>query len=133
MARHPHFDDKGTLDWQTRWDDALAAARRDKKLVFIEMGREACSNCRTLVQSIVPRPRVAALLKQHFVGLASDADDPEQQVVDLGMQHLADATMLPFVMFTDAEGNYLGGGHGAVEPARFEKALEQLVAEAGKG
>jgi hypothetical protein len=127
MARHPHFDDKGTLDWHTRLDDALAAARRENKLVFIEMGREACSNCRMLVQSVVPRPAIAALLKQHFVGLAADADDPEEQVLDLAMQHLADATMLPFVMFTDAEGKYLAGGHGAVDPAGFERVLQGLI------
>ena len=40
MARHPHFDDRGTLDWHARWDDALAAARAGGKLVLIEMGRE---------------------------------------------------------------------------------------------
>ena len=80
----------------------------------------------------MPQPRIAALLRKHFVGLAADADDPEPQVLDLGMQHLSDATMLPFVMFTDAEGNYLGGGHGAVDPAGFEKALEEL-ARAGRG
>jgi hypothetical protein len=40
MPRHPHFDDRGTLDWHEHWDDALAAARREGKLVFIEMGRE---------------------------------------------------------------------------------------------
>ncbi len=38
---HPHFQDRGTLDWNTRYDDALAAARRTGKIVFIEMGREA--------------------------------------------------------------------------------------------
>ncbi|MCY2959119.1 MAG: hypothetical protein NTY35_03055 [Planctomycetota bacterium] len=38
---HPHFDDRGTLDWHTRLGDALAQARREKKNVFIELGREA--------------------------------------------------------------------------------------------
>jgi hypothetical protein len=42
MAKpHPHFDDRGTLSWHTRYADALAEAKRDKKIVFIEMGREA--------------------------------------------------------------------------------------------
>jgi len=40
MKAHPHFDDRGTLDWHTRWSDALAAARAQGRLVFIEMGRE---------------------------------------------------------------------------------------------
>jgi hypothetical protein len=38
---HPHFDDKGTLSWHTRFADALAQAKAEKKVVFIEMGREA--------------------------------------------------------------------------------------------
>jgi hypothetical protein len=38
---HPHFDDKATLSWHTRFSDALAQAKAEKKLVFIEMGREA--------------------------------------------------------------------------------------------
>ncbi len=37
---HPHFDDKSTLDWHTQWSAALAEAKRDNKLIFIEFGRE---------------------------------------------------------------------------------------------
>jgi len=38
---HPHFDDAGTMSWHTRLEDALAQAKAERKLVFIEMGREA--------------------------------------------------------------------------------------------
>ncbi len=38
---HPHFDDRGTLDWHTGFADALAQAKRETKHVFIELGREA--------------------------------------------------------------------------------------------
>ncbi len=37
---HPHFDDRGTMNWHTRLEDALAAAKSEGKLVLIEMGRE---------------------------------------------------------------------------------------------
>ena len=37
---HPHFDDRGTLYWHTRLNDALEVARAEKKLVMIEFGRE---------------------------------------------------------------------------------------------
>lgn len=38
---HPHFDDKGTLDWHTTLADALKSAALEGKRVFIEIGREA--------------------------------------------------------------------------------------------
>jgi len=37
---HPHFDDRGTLDWKTTWKAASEEAGRDGKLVFVELGRE---------------------------------------------------------------------------------------------
>lgn len=38
---HPHFDDKGTLDWHTTLAEALASAAREGKHVFIEIGPQA--------------------------------------------------------------------------------------------
>lgn len=40
MRAHPHFDDRGTLDWHTSFADAQATARSEGKLLFIEFGRE---------------------------------------------------------------------------------------------
>ena len=37
---HPHFDDRGTLDWHSTWAEAAAHARAEQKLLFIELGRE---------------------------------------------------------------------------------------------
>ena len=37
---HPHFDDRATLDWHTRWEEACATARAEGKRVFVEIGRE---------------------------------------------------------------------------------------------
>jgi hypothetical protein len=130
MRSHPHFDDRGTLDWHTRWDEALTDAKAQGKLVFIEMGRKQCSQCRALVESIVPGQAAGALLRDRFVALASDADDTEPPIVDLAMQHLPDATMLPFVLFTDADGRFLDGSSGLVDPARFRATLERLAAPA---
>ena len=75
----------------------------------------------------MPQPAIAALLREHFVGLASDCDAPEDPVVALGMEHLADAMMLPFVMVVDGQGEFLAGSHGAVRPDRFQEVLEELT------
>jgi len=39
--KHPHFDDGGTLQWQTKLSSAKAEARKADKLIFIEYGRAA--------------------------------------------------------------------------------------------
>jgi hypothetical protein len=38
--KHPHFDDRGALDWHTSFAEAQAAARAAGKHLFIEFGRE---------------------------------------------------------------------------------------------
>ncbi|MCE9595979.1 MAG: thioredoxin family protein [Planctomycetes bacterium] len=123
---HPHFDDRGTLDWHRNWAEAAETARREKKLVFIDMGRELCSQCRTLVQSVIPHPEVAPILKERFVALASDADETEDEVLALA-EHLEDAYMLPFVVFADADGKFVGGTSGATNPLSFRRMLDSLV------
>ncbi|MCR9247439.1 MAG: hypothetical protein NXI31_20605 [bacterium] len=39
--KHPHFDDRGALEWHTGLAAAKAAARQQQKLVFVEYGRQA--------------------------------------------------------------------------------------------
>lgn len=126
-SSHPHFDDRGTLDWTASYSLAQAQAQREGKLLFIEFGREQCSQCRSLVQNVIPRPEVAELLKTHFVALAADCDDAEPEVEALAMQ-LSDATMLPFVMVADAEGRYLHGSSGAMDAQSLLRILQRLTA-----
>ena len=78
------------------------------------------------MQGVIPRPDVAALLQQHFVALAADADDSEDEVIELA-QRLEDAYMLPFVLFADADGRFLGGSSGMVDPRRFAAQLEEIA------
>lgn len=74
------------------------------------------------------QPGVSELLKEHFVGLASDCDAPEREVVDLVAEHLADGMMLPFVLITDANGAFLTGWHGPVDADTLKQTLTRLVA-----
>jgi len=126
---HPPFDDRGTLDWHVRYSEALLAARRERKLLFVEFGRELCGNCRALVQGVVPHPEVAPLLQAHFVALASDCDDPEDGVLALA-EHMPDAMALPFAIFADAEGRFLGGSEGAQSASGFKSLLAGVLERA---
>ena len=80
------------------------------------------------MQGVVPRADIASLLQQHFVALASDADDTEDEVLKLAY-NLEDAMMLPFVLFADGDGRFLAGSSGFVNPATFKSTLEKLIAK----
>ena len=80
------------------------------------------------MQGVLPRPDVAPLLQAGFVALASDADDAEEPVLRLAYR-LEDAMMLPFVLFADAEGKFLAGTSGFVNPSAFRATLEKLIAK----
>jgi len=125
--KHPHFDDRGTLDWHTTFAEAKASAQRDGKLLFIDVGRELCGTCRTLVSAVLPRPDIAPLLQQHFVALAGDPDLPEAEVHRL-LFKLRSATMLPFVILADAQGTFLDGISGVSDPQRIKDLLERALA-----
>ncbi|MFM7280327.1 MAG: thioredoxin family protein [Planctomycetia bacterium] len=124
LRPHPHFNDRGTLQWQTRYQDALQLAKAANKPIFIEFGREQCSQCRSLVEIVIPRPDIAPLLQQNFVALASDCDECEDEVMALAAQ-IEDAYMLPFVILADAHGKFLAGTSGVVAPASLKALLER--------
>ncbi len=126
-SSHPHFDDRGTLEWHTRFADALAAATAGNKKIFIEFGRELCGQCRSLVESVIPRPEIARALREHFVALAADADAAEPEVDELAAQ-LEGAMMLPFVLFADARGRFLDGYSGVVTAPYLLRKLNELTA-----
>ena len=76
------------------------------------------------MEAVIPRPDVAPLLQEHFVAVASDCDEPEPGVVEIASK-LEDAMMLPFILFADAEGNYLDGYSGVVTPPYLIKKLQE--------
>lgn len=61
------------------------------------------------------------------MALASDCDAPEKPVIELVSSHMTQATMLPFVLFVDADGHWLDGLAGLVEPTGFQQKLETLI------
>ncbi len=65
------------------------------------------------------------MLQACFVAVASDCDEPEDEVIALA-QKVEDAMMLPFVLFADADGNYLDGYSGVVTPPYLIKKLTEF-------
>jgi thioredoxin-related protein len=125
MSTHPHFNDKGALTWYTDFKTALQEARKQNKKLFIDSGRRACGNCRVLIETIIPKEEIKSLLNEHFIAYADDCDEMAPEVQELGVEHMRYASTLPFMMFTDAEGEWIAGASGATNPTQFLALIKQ--------
>ena len=123
-GRHPHFEDQGTLRWYRSWAEASAVARSEGRVVFMDMGRRACPGCQTLVERILPDPRVRQRLARAAVGWSVDADQREAFVDQLRARHLPGETLLPMIGFVRPDGAWITGSAGSV---RLDAFLQQLA------
>ncbi|MEQ1632626.1 MAG: thioredoxin family protein [Planctomycetota bacterium] len=124
--RHPHFDDGGTLAWQTTFAAAKEAAAKADKLIFVQYGRAACGNCRVLVTEVLTNSAIKQRLGEVAIGYAVDCDQPDSDIRDMLLSKIPDAKMLPFIAFLTPTGEWVNGASGFQEVA----AMAGLVKEA---
>ena len=74
----------------------------------------------------MPRPDIAPLLSEKFVALASDCDDPQDEVLAMAAR-LEDAMMLPFVLIATPDGELVEGSSGSVTPDALRGMLERAT------
>jgi hypothetical protein len=122
-STHPYFDDRGTLAWFADVAAAQRGARESSRAIFVEFGRRACGNCRALVANVMPSPEVAPRLSAALVGLVAEADAPDPRVAAVLYEHLAGATMLPFVGIVTPDLCWITGWSGAAGVAEVARAV----------
>ena len=123
--RHPYFDDAGTLSWTTDTQEAMRRARAEGKVVFIEYGRRECTNCRALVQRMLPTALCKSRMSAAAIGLAADCDEPDPTIEALFARALPRATLLPFVAFTTPDLQWISGWAGSIDPQGILSHLAQ--------
>ncbi len=65
---------------KNQYREALAKARQENKLVFINFTGNACTNCHWMKANMFPRPEIAPLLKDFvLVDLYTDGEDPASE------------------------------------------------------
>lgn len=126
LTAHPYFDDAGTLAWYGDLERAKEAGREQGKLLFIEYGRRACCNCRTLVSRVLPAPAVKSRLSAACVGLAADCDEPDPRVESIFRRAMPDASLLPFVAVVSPDLEYVTGWQGAMDVAGCAAELGKI-------
>ena len=55
------------------WQQALGKARKENKMLFIEMFTTWCTYCRQMEQTVFPKAEVGSFYNQHFINVRYDA------------------------------------------------------------
>jgi uncharacterized protein len=63
------------VDWYPWGDDALNAARREKKPIFLSIGYSACHWCHVMAHESFEDAETAKLLNRHFISIKVDREE----------------------------------------------------------
>jgi len=101
--------ESGGLEWmKDRYEEALARARAENKLVLVNFTGYACTNCHWMKANMFTRPEVAEALSEYIlVDLYTDGTDEasarNQQLQETKFRSVA----IPYYAILDGEGNVL--------------------------
>lgn len=138
----------GTVSEYDDYDDAMAAARRENKPVFVDFSGYGCVNCRKMEAAVLDNEDVHTMIKDNFVVVTLMTDDRTPlktpvEVTENGKKLLLETVgekwsylqrvkfgtnAQPYYVILNAEGSLLSGPYGYDENiARFSRFLEDGI------
>lgn len=128
-AATPGVQGDGEIVSAVKWfegdlEAALAAAKAEGKLVFVDVGAYWCPPCRKLEEQVFVRDDVGAALSAKFVSLHVDAEKGEGP--ELAARYKVQA--YPTLLVLDANGNEKGRLVDAMAPEALLASLEKIAA-----
>ncbi|MBI2516190.1 MAG: thioredoxin domain-containing protein [Opitutae bacterium] len=116
-------DAAGPLTWRAWSPEVFAEAKRDGKLVLLDLEAVWCHWCHVMDATTYRDPQVVALLQEHFLLVRVDQDsrpDLANRYEDYGW---------PATIVFAADGAELAKKQGYINPAAMTRLLKTLVAD----
>jgi thiol:disulfide interchange protein DsbD len=96
---------EGAQPWlKNQYREALAQARRENKLVFINFTGYACTNCHWMKANMFPKPEISSLLKGYvLVDLFTDGSDAVSEENQRLEEKKFETVAIPFYVIEDPD------------------------------
>lgn len=117
MDNIPSDDEKtsvGIQFEQGKWNEVLELAKKENKLVFLDIYASWCGPCKLLKSRTFPDAKVGEFFNGNFINYAIDAEKGEG--IELAKKYQVSG--YPTLLFVDAQGNLVAktmGFHNADE------------------
>ena len=118
------------VDWWPWGEEALAAAKAEKKPILLSVGYAACHWCHVMAHESFENQEIAALMNEHFINIKVDREERP----DLDAVYQAALSLMgiqggwPLTMFLDANGEpFAGGTYFPPRPRYGRPGFEQIL------
>jgi thioredoxin 1 len=102
----------GILFYDGCWEDALATAKKENKLIFIDAFTSWCGPCRLLKANTFTNKQVGDYFNAHFICVAVNTEKGEG--VDIAQKY--QITHFPTMIIADSNGNRITFTVGYIQP-----------------
>jgi thiol:disulfide interchange protein len=100
---------------QGTWDEALALAKKEKKLVFLDVYATWCGHCKKIKRTTFVNEEVVSYYNQTFVNVSLDGE----QEVGASLRKKYELRGYPALLFIDSDGNIVHQEKGYKNPEDF--------------
>lgn len=125
LQQHAH----NPIWWYPWGEEALAAAKRENKLIFLSIGYSTCYWCHFMEKDSFEKEDVAAILNEHFIAIKVDREE-RPDVDNIYMTALVSMTGgggWPMSMFLTPEGKPFFGA-STLRHDQFIDVMQQIAA-----
>ena len=105
------------------YNDAIAAAKDEGKLVFMDFYTDWCGPCKMMAREVFPQEKLGKYMNEHFVNIKINAEKGEG--VELAKTYKI--TAYPTFVVIDTDKKVLTRMEGAREAQAFEEELERGI------
>jgi len=115
------------IAWQDWSDDVWAQAKREHKLVLLDLGTQWCHWCHVMEQTTYADPDVIELIRQKYIPVRVDADgrpDLSNRYEDYGW---------PATVVFNADGGEIAKRRGYLPPPEMASMLRAIIADPTPG
>ena len=109
-----------------RYAEVLEMAKKQNKLVFIDIYTSWCGPCKQMAKKVFTLPEVGEYFNKNFVCCQLNAEAPENKT--LVQKYKVNA--LPTLLFLNVKGEVLQSINGTKEPAAFVHEAKVVMGEA---
>lgn len=117
------------LKWANNYDDALAQAKKDKKLIMVDIYTDWCGWCKKLDKDVYSNKDVQAKLEKSFVVVKIN---PEKSQKNAKLSKEFGTTGFPHIVFLDASGKKISEIGGYQPADAFGQSLDAVIKQAKK-